>query len=191
MKLLSAENKEMPTGVVSGCRQICLPVVGVHNKARLLPHLHMSLACLQLPTNSLHFCVFFFFLRGGLAQIQHKCTHAPDDNLHELCWDSTFRRASYLSWRLYFEGLGSPFPRRPRVEVTSLSVMNHSRSPEGAPGLFLKSYIILLLRGRPAFNIVMIRHCKVMYLVWIQPCMHKQFTLSLFFFFLNSNAESV
>lgn len=64
-KQLSAENKEMPTGVVSGCRQICLPVVGVHNKARLLTHLHMSLACLQLPTNSLHFCVFFFFLGAG------------------------------------------------------------------------------------------------------------------------------
>lgn len=53
----------------------------------------------------------------------------------------------------------------PRVEVMSLSVMNHSSSPEGPPGLFLKSYIILLLRGRPAFNIVMILHCKVMYLV--------------------------
>lgn len=53
-KLLSAESKEMPTGVVSGCRQICLPVVGVHNKARLLTHLHMSLACLRKYHTSAH-----------------------------------------------------------------------------------------------------------------------------------------
>lgn len=63
----------------------------------------------------------------------------------------------------------------PGVEVMSLSEMNHSNSPEGPPGLFLKSYIIVLLRGRPAFNIVMIPFSKVMYLVWIHPCIHKLF----------------
>lgn len=61
----------------------------------------------------------------------------------------------------------------PRVEVMSLSEMNHSRSPEGPPGLFLKSYIIVLLRGGSAFNIVMILLSKVMYLVWIRPCIRK------------------
>lgn len=51
----------------------------------------------------------------------------------------------------------------PGVEVMSLSEMNHSSSPEGPPGLFLKSYIIVLLRGGPTFNIVMIPLSKVIY----------------------------
>lgn len=53
----------------------------------------------------------------------------------------------------------------PRVEGMSLSKMNHSGSPEGPPGLFLKSYIIVLLRGLPAPNIVMISLSKVVYLL--------------------------
>lgn len=161
----------MPTGVVSGCRQICLPVVGVHNKARLLTYLHMSLACLQFPTNSVTFPFPFIWGEGGLAQMQHKHAHSPDNNLHWVCWDRTVWRASYISWRLYFEGLGigqgrqtwqthPPLARSGSdVSVSDESQSFSSRSPEGAPGLFLKSYIILLLRGRPAFNIVMIRHC--------------------------------
>lgn len=44
----------------------------------------------------------------------------------------------------------------PLVEVMSLSEMNHSSSPEGPPGLFLKSYIVVFLIGGPGFNIVMI-----------------------------------
>lgn len=44
----------------------------------------------------------------------------------------------------------------PGMKVISLSEMNHSSYPKGPPGLFLKSYIILLLTGSPAFNTVMI-----------------------------------
>lgn len=54
---------------------------------------------------------------------------------------------------------------RPGVEVMSLSERNHGGAPEGPPGPFLKSYIIVLLGGGPAFIIVMILHAKVMYLV--------------------------
>lgn len=63
----------------------------------------------------------------------------------------------------------------PRMKVMSLSEMNHGSYPKGPPGLFLKSYIILLLTGSPAFNIVMISPARVMYLVWIQSCIHKLF----------------
>lgn len=99
-KLLSAENKEMPAGVVSGCRQICLAVVGVHNKARLLTHLHMSLTCLQLPKT---LCIFFFFFS---VTRKYKLKHTL---LTTIC---TFQRASYLPRRLYFEGLGTGQRRR-------------------------------------------------------------------------------
>lgn len=63
----------------------------------------------------------------------------------------------------------------PGMEVMSLSRMNHNSYPKGPPGLFLKSCIILLLTGSPAFNIVMILPAQVMYLVWIRPCIHKLF----------------
>lgn len=54
---------------------------------------------------------------------------------------------------------------RPGMKVMSLSEMNHGGYPKGPLGLFLKSYIILLLTGSPAFNIVMISLAQVMYLV--------------------------
>lgn len=70
-KLLTAENKEMPTGVLSGCRQICLTVVGVQNKARLLTHLHVSLACLQLPKSLCIFADFFLLFFAHKYKLRH------------------------------------------------------------------------------------------------------------------------
>lgn len=58
---------------------------------------------------------------------------------------------------------------------SDVSVSDDARYPKGPPSLFLKSYIILFLTGSPAFNTVMISPAEVMYLVRIQPCMHKLF----------------
>lgn len=98
----SQQKTKMPTGVVSGCRRICLAVVGVHNKARLLTHLHMSLACLQLPPENrcilLKIFPFIFLLRAKTSSSIH---------FWQQFARGVLRRASYLSWRLSFEGLGT------------------------------------------------------------------------------------
>lgn len=88
-KLHSAENKEMPTGAVSGCRQICLAVVGVHNKARLLTHLHTSLACLQLP-NTLCISVHFFFVSFFTGAQIHAEANTPDNSLNEVRLEESY-----------------------------------------------------------------------------------------------------
>lgn len=107
-KLLLAENKEMPTGTVSGCRQICLAVVGVRNKARLLTHLHMSLACLQLPKTLCTFVDFYFFFCLFLVACKYKLKHTLLTTICTGCVGTAhLKRASYLQWRLYFERLGT------------------------------------------------------------------------------------
>lgn len=126
-----------------------------------LAHLHVSLACLEPRTSAL--CLIVKVQHAFSKPPSSSCTESPQWT-KRACRDSTFRGASDSSRWLYFEGLGdwagmanmtvlSPWPG---VEVMSLSEMNHSTSPQGPPGLFLKSYIIVLLRGGPAVNIVMI-----------------------------------
>lgn len=169
----------MPTGVVSGRRQICLLIVGVHHLARLLAHLHMSL----------HVCCSKQILRIPLSYCKNMTLTYNISYALKLAIYTKGMLGHHIQIGLWFITMAllwragdwaetanmAILSRRPRAEVMSLSVMNHSPSPEGPPSLFLKSYIILLLQGRPAFNIVMILLCKVMHLVWSHPCMHKLF----------------
>ena len=152
---------------MSGGRQSCLLLV------RLLTHLHASLACLELYTNSQHSLVLLWKynlhldpLLSALACLTGKMQRAskspPSSSLetrkkhrgHVGTAHSVGLRfiTVALLWRTGdWAGTAnmtvlSPWPR---VEVMSLSEMNHSSSPEGPPGLSLKSYIIVLLRGGP------------------------------------------
>lgn len=94
---------EIPTRVVSGRRQICLLIVGVHHLARLLAHLHMSL----------HICSSAQILCIPLSSCENMMlTYNISHALKVAIFTGGMlghhiQMASDTSRRLYFEGLGT------------------------------------------------------------------------------------
>lgn len=95
---IQQQKSELPTGMASGRRQICLLILGVHYFARLLAHLHVFRAPNKLST-----------LLSLIKYYLHSMYNSPHPLTPTIyrtgMLGQHIQMASDLSWWLCFEGL--------------------------------------------------------------------------------------